>query len=92
MAQTRPESAKARRGGGPKALADSLRKVTRQALGQRSLAEQSLILDWPSIAGGDITVIDFPVFYLFEDPKKGGIKFKSDSNALLALEPPTDEG
>jgi hypothetical protein len=61
MPQARPRSAKSAgnpakptRGGGPKALADSLRKVTRQALGQRSLAEQSLILDWPSIAGGDI--------------------------------------
>jgi hypothetical protein len=34
--------------------------VTRQALGQRSLAEQSLILDWPSIAGGDIAGMCMP--------------------------------
>ncbi len=67
MPQARPgrtksakESAGPRRGGGPKALADSLRKVTRRALGQRSLAEQSLILDWPSIAGGDIARICTP--------------------------------
>jgi hypothetical protein len=67
MAQTRPRSAKSAsdpakptRGGGPKALADSLRKVTRQALGQRSLAEQSLILDWPSIAGGDVAMMCTP--------------------------------
>ncbi len=61
MPQARPRSAQRAsdpaqptRGGGPKALADSLRKVTRRALGQRSLAEQSLILDWPSIAGDDV--------------------------------------
>jgi hypothetical protein len=67
MPQTRVRSARSasdpaspRRGGGPKALADSLRKVTRRALGQRSLAEQSLILDWPSIAGGDIARICTP--------------------------------
>ena len=67
MPPTRPRSAKSasdpaspRRGGGPRALADSLRKVTRRALGQRSLAEQSLILDWPSIAGGDVARICTP--------------------------------
>lgn len=67
MPQTRPRSAKGAseraaqtRGGGPKALADSLRKVTRQALGQRSLAEQSLILDWPSIVGGDVARVCTP--------------------------------
>jgi hypothetical protein len=52
--------AKPARGGGPKALADSLRKITRQALGQRSLAEQSLILDWPSIAGSDLARVCTP--------------------------------
>jgi hypothetical protein len=61
MANARPRSDRpagrgdhTRRGGGPKALADSLRKVTGQALGQRSHAERSLILDWPSVAGGDV--------------------------------------
>ena len=49
-----------RHGGGPKALADSLRKVTSQALGQRSLAERSLILDWPSIAGHDLARLCVP--------------------------------
>lgn len=66
MPQTRSESSKPRRGGGPKALADSLRKVTRQALGQRSLAEQSLILDWPSIAGSDIAGLCTPQGLAFQ--------------------------
>lgn len=67
MAKARPRSDRpagssddTRRGGGPKALADSLRKVTSRALGQRSLAERSLILDWPSIAGGDIARLCTP--------------------------------
>ena len=54
------EPAGPRRGGGPKALADSLRKVTHRALGQRSLAEQSLILDWPSIAGDEVAAMCTP--------------------------------
>jgi hypothetical protein len=54
------------RGGGPKALADSLRKVTRRALGQRSLAEQSLILDWASIAGSDIARVCTPQGLTFQ--------------------------
>lgn len=67
MPQARPgntksakESAGRPRGGGPRALADTLRRITHRALGQRSLAEQSLILDWPSIAGGDIAGICTP--------------------------------
>lgn len=67
MPQARPRSirtadvpAEPPRGGGPKALADCLRKVTRRALGQRSLAEQSLILDWPSIAGSDVARVCTP--------------------------------
>jgi hypothetical protein len=54
------QAAAARRGGGPMALADSLRTVTRRALGQRSLAEQSLILDWPSIVGDDVAKLCTP--------------------------------
>jgi hypothetical protein len=54
------QAAAQRRGGGPMALADSLRTVTRRALGQRSLAEQSLILDWPSIVGDDVAKLCTP--------------------------------
>lgn len=50
----------ARRGGGPQALAVSLGKVARKALAHRNLAEQSLILDWPSIAGSDIACLCIP--------------------------------
>lgn len=51
----------ARRGGGPRALAVSLGKVARQALGSRNLAERSLILDWSSIAGEETARICHPL-------------------------------
>jgi len=73
MANARPRSDrpagrgdKPRRGGGPKALADSLREVTVRALGQRSHAERSLILDWPSIAGGDVARLCTPLGLSFQ--------------------------
>lgn len=100
MPQSRPRSAKiasgpakATRGGGPKALADSLRKVTRQALGQRSLAEQSLILDWPSIAGGDVARMCTPQRLSFQhrDRRRDGtltLKVQSgQATRLQHLEP-----
>ena len=59
-AQGAGEPAKPRRGGGPTALADSLRKITQRALGTRSRAEQSLILDWPSIAGDELAAMCTP--------------------------------
>ncbi|MDX1575199.1 MAG: DciA family protein [Kiloniellales bacterium] len=70
------------RGGGPKALADSLRKVTRQALGQRSLAEQSLILDWPSIAGGDIAGMCTPQGLSFQRRDR-----RTDGTLALKVQP-----
>ena len=100
MPQSRPRSAnsasgpaKATRGGGPKALADSLRKVTRQALGQRSLAEQGLILDWPSIAGGDVARMCTPQGLSFQhrDRRRDGtltLKVQSSqATRLQHLEP-----
>jgi hypothetical protein len=74
--------AKPARSGGPKALADSLRKVTRQALGQRSLAEQSLILDWPSIAGGDIAVMCTPQRLSFQHRDR-----RRDGTLTLKVQP-----
>ncbi len=100
MPQSRPRSAKSAsgpvkttRGGGPKALADSLRKVTRQALGQRSLAEQSLILDWPSIAGGDVARMCMPKGLSFQHRDRrmdGTLTLKvrsSQATRLQHLEP-----
>ena len=75
-------AATAKRGGGPKALADSLRKVTRQALGQRSLAEQSLMLDWPSIAGGDIAVMCTPQRLSFQHRDR-----RRDGTLILKVQP-----
>ena len=59
-AQGTGEPARSRRGGGPAALADSLRKITKRALGSRSRAEQSLILDWPSIVGDEVAAMCIP--------------------------------
>jgi len=64
-AQGAGEPSSPRRGGGPTALADSLRKVTHRALGQRSLAEQSLLLDWPSIAGDEVAEMCTPMGIAF---------------------------
>ena len=96
MPQSRPRSAKsasgpakATRGGGPKALADSLRKVTRQALGQRSLAEQSLILDWPSIAGGDVARMCTPQSLSFQHRDRrmdGTLTLKVQSSQATRLQ------
>ena len=96
MPQSRPRSAKsasgpakATRGGGPKALADSLRKVTRQALGQRSLAEQSLILDWPSIAGGDVAMMCTPKGLSFQHRDRrmdGTLTLKVQSSQATRLQ------
>ena len=81
--------AKATRGGGPKALADSLRKVTRQALGQRSLAEQGLILDWPSIAGGDVARMCTPQGLSFQHRDRrmdGTLTLKVQSSQATRLQ------
>ena len=96
MPQSRPRSAKIAsdpakptRGGGPKALADSLRKVTQQALGQRSLAEQSLILDWPSIAGSDIARMCTPQGLSFQHRNRrrdGTLTLKVQSGEATRLQ------
>lgn len=77
------------RGGGPKALADSLRKVTQQALGQRSLAEQSLMLDWPSIVGGDVAGMCTPQGLSFQHRERrrdGTLALKVQSGQATRLQ------
>jgi hypothetical protein len=52
---------KPKRTGGPQALGISLTRVARDALRHRNLAERSLIVDWPSIAGPDIAELCHPL-------------------------------
>lgn len=48
------------RGGGLKALAASLPKVTGKAFGRRGLALGGLIADWPSILGAELAAVTLP--------------------------------
>ncbi len=52
---------KPKRTGGPQALGISLTRVARDALRHRNLAERSLIVDWPSVAGPDIAELCHPL-------------------------------
>lgn len=49
-----------RRGGGLRALATSLPKATRKAMGKRGLGEGGLIADWPSIVGAELAAVCTP--------------------------------
>ena len=49
-----------RRGGGLRALAGCLPKVTRKAMGKRGLGEGGLIADWPSIVGTELAAVSAP--------------------------------
>ncbi len=50
----------ARRGGGLRALAATLPKVTGKAFGRRGLAMGGLIADWPSIIGVELAAVTLP--------------------------------
>ncbi len=49
-----------RRGGGLRALAVSLPKVTGKAFGRGGLALSGLIADWPSIVGAELAAVTLP--------------------------------
>jgi hypothetical protein len=61
MAETGKKSFAARRSGGPRALAESLSKVTREALGKRGPAEGGLIVNWPEVVGAETAAICHPL-------------------------------
>lgn len=42
------------RRGGLRALSQSVREITRSALGRRALAEAALLAEWPAIVGADV--------------------------------------
>ena len=64
MAQGTSDSGKSgrarRRGGGLRALAASLPKVTGKAFGRRGLAAGGLVADWPSIVGEQLAAVSLP--------------------------------
>ena len=51
----------ARRGGGPKALAVSLGKVTAQAMDRKSLGIAGLLAEWPQVVGPEFAEIATPL-------------------------------
>ena len=53
-------SGKKRRGGGLRALAASLPRVTGKAFGRRGLALSSLVADWPSVIGSELASVTVP--------------------------------
>jgi hypothetical protein len=57
---------KRRIAGRPQALAVSLTKVTEKALGNRSLAERGLIVDWASVVGQEIAELCHPAKLTFD--------------------------
>lgn len=61
MTATRNDSGKSRRrGGGLRALAVSLPKVTGKAFGRDGLALSGLIADWPTIIGAELAAVTLP--------------------------------
>jgi len=61
MTATRSNSRKSqRRGGGLRALAVSLHKVTGKAFGRDGLALSGLIADWPTIIGAELAAVTLP--------------------------------
>jgi hypothetical protein len=53
-ARTPQAGARDRRRGGLRALSNTVRAVTKTALGRRSLAEAALLGEWPSIVGDEV--------------------------------------
>ena len=74
--------AKARRGGGMKALAGALSRVTARAFGRRGLAEAGLVADWPAIVGAELAHVLLPRGLAF--PKRGE---RRDGTLTLRVEP-----
>jgi hypothetical protein len=86
-ARTRP------RGGGPRALAGSLAKVTREVFGRRGLADGAILNDWPLIVGEHLARHSLPEKVQFPRAARAGgtlhlrIDNGSMATELLHLEP-----
>ena len=71
-----------RRGGGLRALAASLPKVTGKVFGRRGLAEGGLIADWPDIVGAELAAVCLPRGLAFASREK-----RSEGTLSLRVEP-----
>ena len=67
---------------GLRALATTLPKVTRQALGRRGFAEGGLIADWPSVVGREIAARCLPAKLAVARPGR-----RQDGTLTLRVEP-----
>lgn len=77
----------ARRGGGPRALAQPLAQVTREAFGRRGLADGAILTDWPRIAGEHLARHSLPDKVAFpRGSRAGGTLHLTIDNGSLATE------
>ncbi len=75
------------RGGGPRALAQPLGKVTREVFGRRGLADGAILNDWPQIAGDHLAGHSLPEKVSFpRGSRAGGTLCLTVDNGSLATE------
>lgn len=60
------------RGGGPRAIAANVERITRRSLGRRGFAEASVIADWPAIVGAALAEQVCPLRIAFQRGERGG--------------------
>lgn len=81
------------RRGGLRALAPSVRKVTMSFLGRRSVAEGTLLAEWPSVVGADVARMCRPRRLTFprqRDRREGTLVLRvnpAEATRLAHLEP-----
>ncbi|MDP6785530.1 MAG: DciA family protein [Rhodospirillales bacterium] len=76
----------AKRGGGPRALAGALNKVTRPIFGKRGFAGGAVITEWPAIVGRHLAAHTVPerIAYQGGGRDRGILHLRVDSGALAA--------
>lgn len=60
------------RGGGPRAIAATVDRITRASLGRRGFAEASIVADWPAIVGETLAEHACPLRIAFQRGERGG--------------------
>lgn len=77
-------TARKRGGGGPRALAAALAKITKPLFGRRGFAEISIINDWPAVIGPHLAAHSFPQRITFAHDKRdnGTLQLLIDSGSL----------
>lgn len=89
MTSNQAPKGKSRRGGGLRALAATLPKVTARAYGRRGFAEGGLAADWTSVVGRDIARRCQPQRLSFarSGPREGGtLTLRVDSGFALEMQ------